>query len=137
MLLMNECHTYFFKTNRRANILFLFYVCGPAAMCNVIRIGVYVQSGTPKVSYLAPPTASFSTFYLQPWKVAQLCITLLSHQTIKLLQKLLENKWYIVHIQHGFPKVSLFGSSYSTFFDSHAALLDSLVGHYIIVKWKF
>ena len=59
MLLMNECHTYFFKTNRRANILFLFYVCGPAAMCNVIRIGVYVQSGTPKVSYLAPFSASF------------------------------------------------------------------------------
>ena len=59
MLLMNECHTYFFKTNRRANILFLFYVYGPAAMCNVIRIGVYVQSGTPKVSYLAPFSASF------------------------------------------------------------------------------
>ena len=51
---MNECHTYFFKTNRRANILFLFYVCGPAAMCNVIRIGVYVQSGTPKVSRFDP-----------------------------------------------------------------------------------
>ena len=59
MLLMNECHTYFFKTNRRTNILFLFYVCGPAAMCNVIRIGVYVQSGTPIVSYLAPLSAGF------------------------------------------------------------------------------
>ena len=56
---------------------------------------VHVQTGTPKVSYLAPPTAIFSCFYMQPWKASQLCITLLSHQTIRLLQELLEHKQYI------------------------------------------
>ena len=79
---------------------------------------VHVQSGTPKVSYLAPPTASFSSFYLLPWQAAQLCITL--HNVTSNDQTIIgTSRKYVSSTQYIYsmaPQSVIFGSSYSMFF---------------------
>ena len=98
---------------------------------------VHVQPGTPKVSCLAPPTASFSNSTCS--FVRRLCCAL--HYCHIKRSNYYRNFSKISGTQYIYSMASqkchYLAPPIACFFDSHPALLDSLVGHYIIVKWKF